>query len=1066
MVRSFFTNIRLLVLTIVLILGWGFASYQALPRQEDPQLVSRTAVITTAFPGASAERVEALVTTVLEEELAEIEEIDVIESDSRVGFSTLSIELLETIKNAQPIWSKVRDEMDDASAFFPEGVAEPELDEVLVKAYTFVAALTWRLPNAPNYAVLRRYAEDLGVLMRGVSGTEDVDFFGDPEEEILVELDAPALVSVGLSPQQLARQVSLSDSKASAGQLRTPDQTVAIEVESDLETIEQIRQIPIQTSSGQFTRLSDVARVSRGVRTPLTDLAIINGQPAIVVGVMMESGRRIDQWSATVRERLTGFSDRLPGGVTLDVIFDQSGYVANRISTLMLNLVLGAALVVGVTLVSMGWRSALVVGTALPFSTFAVFGLMTVFSVPIHQMSVTGLIIALGLLIDNAIVVVDEIQMELQHGNAPLQAATKTVNYLKVPLLASTTTTVMTFLPIWLMPGSAGEFVGSIALNVILSLIASLLISLTVIAALAARMLGGRQRQYEQVIHRDRQGIRGRLVMILMRPGAWWHDGISLPRLARPYRWSLDQAVRRPMLAIGITLSIPLVGFISASTLDNQFFPLLDRDQFHIEMEFASQTSIDQTRETVMQAREVILAHENVEAVHWFVGESAPRFYYNLKGNQRNQAYYAQAMVQLKSKDGVTPLVRTVQKELDLLFPSARVIAQKFQQGPPFDAPVELRLYGPNIDELRRLGLEVRGMLATIPNVIHARDDLGEGQPKLSLHLDDEQVHQSGLTNTGIAQQLQAYSEGIAGGAILESTENLPVRVRLSNADRASLDQLASLNLQPDQAPGQGQRKFYPTTAFGEFELTPQIARIARRHEERVNTVQAFITAGVLPNRVLTTFREQLEAEEFQLPPGYHYEFGGEAEAQGNAIGNLLLFIPILVLVMVTALVLSLKSFRQAGIIGVVAIGSVGMAMLSLKVFGSLLGFMAIIGSMGLVGIAINDSIVVLTAFNEDPEARQGDPNAVQWVLLKSTRHVLTTTVTTIIGFAPLLIDGDPFWRPLVIAITGGIAGASLLALYFVPAAYVLATRGTSRRDDDAKDEKAFKPRSLLQSHG
>ncbi len=1041
MVRPFFTNVRLLVLTVILILGWGFSAYQSLPRQEDPQLVSRAAVITTAFPGASAERVEALVTTVLEEELAEIEEINVIESDSRVGFSTVSVELLETIKNAQPVWSKVRDEMDDASAIFPEGALEPELDEVLVKAYTFVASLTWRLPDEPNYAVLRRYAEDLGVMMRGVSGTEEVDFFGNPDEEILVEIDAAALVSVGLSPQQLAGQIGLSDAKASAGQLRTPNQTVALEVESELETLEQVRQIPIQTGSGQFTRLSDVASVSRGVRDPLTDLALIDGQPAVVVGVMMESGRRIDQWSATVREQIVGFRDRLPEGVTLDVIFDQSGYVADRISTLMLNLVIGAALVVAVTLVAMGWRSALVVGTALPFCIFAVFGLMTVFGVPIHQMSVTGLIIALGLLIDNAIVVVDEIQMEMQHGDEPLQAVTKTVNYLKVPLLASTLTTVLTFLPIYLMPGSAGEFVGAIALNVILSLVSSLAISLTVIAALAGRMLGGSSRQYQQSLRQNRLGIGGKIMRVLMRPGAWWNEGISLPALARPYRWSIGRAVARPLLTIGITLSIPLLGFILAGTLDNQFFPLLDRDQFHIEMEFASQTAIKETREKVIEVREVILEHETVAAVHWFVGESAPRFYYNLKGNQKNQANYAQAMVQLTSQEGVTTLVQELQGELNQRFPSARVIVQKFQQGPPFDAPIEMRIYGPNIDELRRLGMEVRALLATVPDVVHARDDLTEGQPKLSLSLDDEQVRQAGLTNTGVAQQLAAYSEGVTGGAILESTENLPVRVRLANGDRASLDALASLDLQPDQAQG---RKFRPTSALGEFELTPQLASIARRNEERVNTVQAFITAGVLPSTVLAAFQERLEATGFELPPGYRYEFGGESEEQGDAIGNLLLFVPILLLVMVTALVLSLESFRQAGIIAAVAVGSIGMALLSLKLFGSLLGFMAIIGSMGLAGIAINDSIVVLTALNDDSEASQGDPKAVQRVLLKATRHVLTTTVTTMVGFAPLLLDGNPFWRPLVVAIMGGIAGASLLALYFVPAVYMLITRGRS----------------------
>ena len=1042
MVRPFFTNLRLLALTIILLLGWGLSSYQSLPRQEDPQLVSRVAVITTAFPGASAERVEALVTTVLEEELAEIKEISVIESNSRVGFSTVTVELSEEIDNAQPIWSKARDEMEDATTRFPTGVAEPELSEVLIKAYTFVAALTWDLPDDPNYAVLSRYADELGILMRGVNGTEEVEFFGNPDEEILVEINAPELVGVGLSPQELANQISLNDAKASAGQLRTAEETFAIEVESELETTEQIRQISIQSSSGQFTRLSDIARVSRGIRDPLSDLAIIGGKPAVVLGVMMQSGIRIDQWSASARSAVANFRDRLPAGLTLNVIFDQSGYVENRIGTLMINLVLGAFLVFGVTLIAMGWRSALVVGTALPFTIFAVFGWMAVLGMPIHQMSVTGLIIALGLLIDNAIVVVDEIQADIQHGADPLHAATKTVNYLKVPLLASTATTVLTFLPIYLLPGGAGEFVGSIALGVILAIVSSLALSLTVIAALAARVLSRSEVRPDQRTDAGR-GALGKIRRFLTKPGAWWNEGLSLPRLAQLYRGSVGRMVARPLLAIAITLSIPLVGFIAAGTLENQFFPLLDRDQFQIEMEFASQTAIEQTREQVLQARDVILQHENVADVYWFVGESAPRFYYNLTGDRENQPYYAQAMVQLKSEEGVESLVREVQAELSDRFPSARVIAQKFQQGPPFDAPVEMRIYGPNLEELRRLGMAVRELMTTLPDVIQVRDDLTAGQPKLGLDLDDEQVRQAGLTNTAIAQQLDAYSEGVTGGAILESTENLPVRVRLNDGDRASLDTLASLDLRPPQ--GQD-RSFRPTSALGEFELVPQLASIARRNEQRVNTVQAFITAGVLPSTVLTALQERLEATDFQLPLGYRYEFGGEYEEQNTAIGNLLLFVPILVLGMVTALVLSLGSFRQAGIIAVVAVGSVGMALLSLKAFGAVLGFMAIVGTMGLIGIAINDSIVVLTALNEDADANTGDPRAVQRVVLRATRHVLTTTATTIIGFVPLLADGDPFWRPLAIAIAGGISGATLLALYFVPAAYILIKRGKRDR--------------------
>ncbi|MDY6937486.1 MAG: efflux RND transporter permease subunit [Cyanobacteriota bacterium] len=1058
MVRPFFTNIRLLILTVVMILAWGISSFQALPRQEDPTLVARTAVVKTAFPGASAERVEALVTEVLESELSEIEEIDTLSSNSRVGFSTVTVELVDAVKNAQPIWSKVRDEIDDAAALFPPGTSEPELDEAEVKAYSVIAALTWNLPDDPNYAVLRRYAEELAVLMRGINGTEEVEIFGAPDEEIVVEVNAPDLVAVGLSPQQLADRINLSDAKVTAGQFRGTDRSLAIEVQSELETLEQIRRIPIQSDTGQFTRISDIARVSRGIRQPPTDLAAIGGKPAVGLGVLMESGLRIDIWTRGVREELDGFRDRLPRGISLDLIFDQSGYVEERISALLGNLLFGAGLVVVVALVGMGWRSALVVGAALPLTILAVFGWMTVTGVPIHQMSVTGLIIALGLLIDNAVVVVDEIQVEMRHGEAPLHAVVKTVDYLKVPLFASTLTTVLTFLPIYLLPGPAGEFVGSIALGVILSLITSFALSLTVIAALAGRMLGdthskaaelyGQNESDDELPSKPTQprGILPSIQRFLLKPGAWWNDGFSSPRLGRIYRWSIERMTARPLLGIALTMLIPLIGFIMASTLDEQFFPLVERDQFQIQVEFASPTAIAQTEQKILQARELILQHPNVRDVHWFVGESAPKFYYNLTGARENQAQYAEALVQLDSGRGGQSLIRQLQEELDRAFPEARVLVNQLQQGPPYDAPVEMRIYGPNLDELRRIGMEVREILTEIPDVIHALDDLTEVQPKIGLYVDEEQAQQAGFDNTAIARQLDAYLEGVVGGSILESTENLPVRVRLTNTDRADLDRIASLDLRPD---GATDRNFRPTSALGELSLESELAVVARRNEQRVNTVQAFITAGVLPSNILAELKTQLADRNFQLPPGYWYEFGGEDAERNDAVGNLLLFVPLLVLVMLTALVLSLGSFRQAGIVAAVAVASVGMAQFALWAFGSVMGFMAIVGSMGLVGIAINGAIIVLSAFNEDAEASQGDRRAVIQVTLKATRHVLTTTITTIVGFIPLVASGDPFWMPLAIGIAGGVGGSPILALYFTPAAYLLLTRRKPKSKGD-----------------
>ncbi|MEL6130889.1 MAG: efflux RND transporter permease subunit, partial [Cyanobacteria bacterium J06628_4] len=866
-------------------------------------------------------------------------------------------------------------------------------------------------------------------------------------------VDAANLTAVGLSTQDLANRIQNSDAKVTAGQLRSADQTLAIEVQGELETLEQIRQIAIQTDGGQFTRLSDIAQVSRGVQQPVEDLALVSGKPAIVAGAIMESGRRIDYWAEGVRQVLAEFEAQLPQGVNLDMVFDQSTYVENRIGTLLGNLVMGALLVVAVTLVTMGWRSALVVGTALPITTMAVFGWMTVFGVPIHQMSVTGLIIALGLLIDNAVVAVDEIQAELQHGHRPIDAVAKTVDYLKVPLFASTITTVMTFLPIYLLPGAAGEFVGTIALGVIVALISSLALSLTVIAALAGRLLGNSRP--ETIQNSNTVGPVKALQKFLVRPGSWWADGFSSPYLANPYRRTLQWTMRWPLVAIALTFSIPLIGFIAAQTLDQQFFPSVSRDQVQVEVEFAPQTAIAQTRGHMLQARRVMLENPSVDDVHWFVGESAPKFYYNFTGNRRNQAQYAQALVQLNTDRRVEPIIQALQTQLDDALPSARVLVRQLQQGPPFDAPIELRIYGPNIAELRSLGIQARQILTAVPDVVYVRDDLTEARPKLGLTIDEEQAQQTGLNNTVIAQQLEAYLEGSVGGSILEATENLPVRVRVTNSNRADLSQIASLDLR-------GATDRASTDTLGEFSLVPELAKIARRNEQRVNIVQGFIQAGVLPSTVQQAFEQKLAEANFELPPGYWLEYGGEQAEQSQAQGNLVLYVPLLALVMVIALVLSLGSFRQAGIVAMVGVGSVGMALFSLKVFGAVMGFMAIVGSMGLVGIAINDTVIVLSALNEHSEAKHGDRKAMVDVVTKATRHVITTTITTIAGFVPLLISGGPFWRPLAIAIAGGITGSSVMALYFVPAAYALIYRRKRTRANINKKQ----PPPILETAG
>ena len=1015
----FFRNRRLLILVVAAIVVAGLSAYQVLPRLEDPVLTDRFATVKTVFPGASAQRVETLVTEKLEEVIREVEEVKLVESSSRAGFSMIAIELRDDIYRVDGVWSRVRDKIDDAKVEFPVGTLDPEFEVTTVGAFARIVALTWTQDDRPNYAVLRRHAEGLEELLRAIPGTDEVEVFGEPSEEIIVEMDAAKLAAMGLVADEVAAKLRASDAKVAAGQYRGRSNTLLIEVDAELESLERIRQTSIQyAEGGRFVPLSSVATVWKGRKDPPDDMAVVDGRPAVIVAARVQSDRRIDRWAVEAEKRLADLRATLPRGVALSTVFAQDQYVSQRMDNLARNLLLGAAAVLFVMLLMMGWRSALIVGVALPLTVLVVIFGLKVLGIPIQQMSVTGLIIALGLLIDNAIVTVDEVRARLRDGLSSRDAVDQAVRHLAMPLFGSSLTTALAFAPIALMPGATGEFVGSIAVSVILAISSSLALSLTVVAALAA--MGS--------------------VSKIVRGGGWFSDGISIPWLKDRYDRFLAVAYARPIRCIAAAAVLPILGFAAFPLLSEQFFPPEERNQFHVELELPPQASLASTLETVRRVRDIAISRPEIDRVDWFVGRSAAPFYYNVIVTREGTSPYAQAIVTTNVGLRSKALLIDLQRELNAAIPEARLLVRQLEQGPPFDAPVEIRLYGPDLERLRMLGNEVRGVLAEVDDVIHTTASLTDTVPKLALQVDEEQAGLAGLDHAAISRQLDAMLEGAVGGSVLEGTEELPVRVRVANAQRGHLASIASLDLLPAHGRLGGESQV-PLEALADIRLVPEEATIQRRNGERINEVRAYVTAGVLPSKVLGGFHEQLEDRGIELPPGYTMSIGGEAAERDAAVGNLMSTVAPLLVVMVASLVLAFGSFRMAGLIGVVGALSIGLGGATLWLFGYPFGFMAIIGTMGLVGVAINDSIVVLAAIRDDERARSGDPSAVRRIVMRATRHVVATSLTTMAGFAPLMIWGGAFWGPLAVVIAGGVAGATLLALVFVPASYLLLAR-------------------------
>ncbi len=431
-----------------------------------------------------------------------------------------------------------------------------------------------------------------------------------------------------------------------------------------------------------------------------------------------------------------------------------------------------------------------------------------------------------------------------------------------------------------------------------------------------------------------------------------------------------------------------------------------------------------------------MLRQPNIRRVDWFLGQSIPPFYYNIIPRRENASNYGQAMVQVERLEDVRETIRSLQLDLDQRFPQARLLVRQLEQGPPFDAPVEVRLFGPDVQVLRELGNEVRMRLATIPHVIHTRSDLDESIAKLAIEVDEEAARLAGLDHQSIAEQLQTQLEGITGGSVLEETEELPVRVQLRGSSRASREDIASLELQTATLDRAAVGNL-PLSAVAQLRLVADSATISRRDGRRLNEVQAYTTAGILPATVLTQLKRSLREDPIRLPPGYSLAFGGEAAERDNAVGNLLASVGILIVLMIATLVLSFGSFRLSAIVAVVAGLSMGLGLGALWLFGYPFGFMAIVGSMGLMGVAINDAIVVLAGIRSHHAARGGDVHAIVEVIQATSRHVIATSLTTMAGFAPLILGGGEFWPPLAVSIAGGVAGATILALYFVPSLYL-----------------------------
>ncbi len=1019
----FFRQPRLVMLALLAVFSAGLSSLVSIGRQEDPTITNIFATITTVFPGADPARVEALVTAKIETELRTIPEIDTVESTSATGISVISVELIETVppETIEQLWAQVRDSIADAQREFPAGVLEPEFDSDGAGGYAAIFALT--MPDDFSLTRAAREAEALADRLRRVPGTSLVDLYGLPEEEVLVTLNADRAAALGVTADAVSAAIRAADAKVQAGRLRGDETDLVLGITGEITTLDRLRSVVLREDAlGRVTLLGDIASITRGPRLPSAETALYGGQPAILVSAKLSVGLQVDRWMADIRTAVAVQEEALPWGLSITTVFDQSRYTTERLTEVGLNMVVGVALVVAVLFVTLGWRSALIVAMVLPVVSLASVATLNALAVPIHQMSVTGLIVALGLLVDAAIVMTDEVGKRLRAGLSRLEAVAGSVRRLTMPLAASTITTILSFLPLLLLPGPAGDFVGSIAISVIVMLAWSFVIAVTITPAIAGRWL-----------------VAG--------DGTPARDGL----LMRAFRMLMTWSMRNPLRTVALSLVLPVIGFLSLPLLTPQFFPGVDRDQFHIEVDLPAGTGIAETMRVVHQIDATLATEDEILDVAWVVGRSAPAFYYNMVGNRDQAPGFAQALIRTASPAATERLLVALHADLPPAYTQVRFVIRSLTQGPPVNAPVELRLVGQDIDALRLAGDDLRARLAEVSTVAMVRTGISGGAPKLTLEADETRARLLGLDLGAIARQMEAGLEGVTGGSLLEGTEELPVRVRLGAGLRGDPVAIGDMPILPPtaaQIASAGQFPAVPLSTLGALQLEPSESTITRRNGERVNTVQGFLMPGVLPAVALSEAMALLDADGYSPPQGIRLETGGDSDARNSTVQALVAPLGLIITLSIAVVVMTFNSFRLTLIAFTVAGLSAGLSMLALAVFDYPFGINAIIGVIGSIGVSINAALIVLSGLQEDPRAAAGDRAAMVDVVAGSARHITSTTITTVGGFLPLILSGGGFWPPFAMSVAGGVALSVTLAFAFTPQMFALTLSRRKPADD------------------
>lgn len=1006
---------RITFMVLATIILMGLVMYSGLSRDSMPPYTVRVATVVSVFPGASPERVEQLVSDKVEKIVQELPELKEVNSTSRTGLSVVSVVLKDEVsqKKMQAVWDRLRRKLNSMEDL-PQGVTPNLNDDGIGDVYGIVVGLT---SDGYSYAEMKDYADDIKDDLIKLPDAAKVTLGGIQEERVFIEFDNTRLKSYGLSSSKLQQIISTTNILSSGGQINVGDERIILEPTGNFNSVEDIREmlIPVGTSGSQLVKLGDITTIKKAYIDPPTQIVKVDGKSAVSLHVNLKKGANVIKLGEAVNGIVSQWKAKLPIGLELTRVSSLDNYIDNKINNFISNLLQSIGIVLAVMLIFLGIRTGLVIASLIPIVTIMTLMIMGVIGMGLNQVTLAALIMALGMLVDNAIVVAETIMVKMEQGVDRKKAAVDAFSELWMPLLISTLTTSAAFLAFYMSPTTMGDIVGPIFVVITIALMSSWIIALTVITMFCYLFLKVEPKGVKKPGFIDR---------VINKLKSYYKDLILI---ALTNKWKV-------IIGIFIAFFMSLYGF---TKVDFVFFPDSDRNMITIDVNLPLGTKIERTKEVVGKIEQYMLdslkTSENnpLGITDWssYVGQGPESYDLGYSQDEANSSY-AHILVNTSSFNENNMMIKKLDRYTFENFPNADIKVGVLGAGGG-GTPIEIKVSGSNPDELAKISETIKTKLSSTSGTKNVKDDWGPKSKKFLIKIDQNRAQNAGVSSQDIATSLKTVLDGFNTGEYREDNKSIPILMRSGDSQQQTLASLETLNIF-----AQNSGKSVPLLQVANIIPQWQYSKIKRLDLRRTINISSKLREDGNATTVMEEVTPWLNEQIKNWPQGYTYELGGDAKQSAESMGSVIAYLPLSGFIIILLLIIQFNSFRKMTMVVLtIPLGIIGVV-IGLLTFQEPFGFMPFLGVISLAGIVINNAIVLIDRMEVEQSLGKNDQDAVIAACLQRFRPILLATFTTVLGLIPLYLSGGEMWEGMAVSIMVGLLFGTVITLLFIPSLY------------------------------